>query len=324
MNPNSYSISLNGGHPKMGPTAAFGFAAPHDAPIPYLQRIRDYYVGLGYGAPYVFAHYADVPFTRLAKPLSDARVALITTAAPFQADKGDQGPGAPYNAAAKFFAVYSGDSAGDHDLRISHIAIDRAHTTAADPGTYFPLPALREAARAGLMGSVAPRFHGAPTNRSHRTTLETDAPEIVARCLADGADAAVLVPNCPICHQTVSLTARALEAAGIATVVMGCAKDIVEWVGVPRLLFSDFPLGNGAGRPHDKATQAGTLALALRVLETAPAPRTTVQSPLHWSDDPVWKLDYSNIEQLSADEIARRRAEFDRGKEVAKAVKRAL
>jgi len=42
---------------------------------------------------------------------------------------------------------------------------------------------------------VAPRFHGAPTNRSHRTTLERDCPELLARCLADAADAAVLVAN---------------------------------------------------------------------------------------------------------------------------------
>jgi len=49
----------------------------------------------------------------------------------------------------------------------------------------------------------------------------------------------------------VSLIARHLEANGIPTVVMGCAKDIVERVGVPRFLFSDFPLGNAAGRPND-------------------------------------------------------------------------
>jgi D-proline reductase (dithiol) PrdB len=303
------------------PAAAFGLASPDDAPIPYLQRIRDYYVGLGYGAPYVFAHYANVPFTTLTKPLAQSRVAIVTTAAPYRADAGDQGPRAPYNAAAKFYSVYSGDTDRDHDLRISHIAIDRVHTTAEDPGTYFPLLALHEAAHQGRIGGVAPRFHGAPTNRSHRTTVETDAPEIVARCKADEVDAALLLPNCPICHQTLSLTARALEQAGIATVVMGCAKDIVEWVGVPRLLFSDFPLGNAAGRPHDKASQAATLELALRVLETAPGPRTTVQSPLLWSADPTWKLDYSNIARLSPDEIARRRSEFDKGKEVAKGVK---
>ena len=85
---------------------------------------------------------------------------------------------------------------------------------------------------------------------------------------------------------------------------MGCAKDIVEYCGVPRFLFSDFPLGNAAGRPNDPDSQAFTLELALRILEAAPAPRTTVQSPLRWSDDPSWKLDYSNIERLSAAEIA--------------------
>src|SRR5262245_1820121 len=292
----------------------FGFAEPHDAPIPYLRRTREYYAGLGYGVPYEFAHYAQVPFHRLAKPLAQARVTIVTTAAPYQPGKGDQGPGAPYNAAAKFYTVYSGDTGRDHDLRISHIAIDRKHTTAEDPGTWFPLPELRGAEGRGRIGQVAPRFHGLPTNRSHRTTLEVDGPELVARCRADGVDAVILVPNCPVCHQTVSLVARALEAGGIATVVMGCAKDIVEHVGVPRFLFSDFPLGNSAGRPNDPASQAATLELALRVLESAPAARTTVQSPLKWSDSPGWKLDYCNIERLTPEEIARRRAEFDQGK----------
>ena len=95
-----------------------------------------------------------------------------------------------------------------------------------------------------------------------------------------------------MCHQTVSLAARHLEENGIATIVMGCAKDIVEYCGVPRFLFSDFPLGNAAGRPKVPPSQAFTLELALRVLESAPAPRTTVQSPLRWSSDPSWKLDY--------------------------------
>jgi D-proline reductase (dithiol) PrdB len=300
-----------------GVDADLGFAAGDDVPIPYLTRIRDYYQGLGYGAPYRWAHYTQVPFRPLGKPLAHCRVALITTAAPYQPGKGDQGPGASYNAAAKFYRVYSGDSAADPDLRISHVAYDRAHTTAEDSSTWFPLRQLRRQAQAGRIGAVAARFHGAPTNRSQRTTLAQDAPELLMRCREDGADAAILVPNCPVCHQTVSLAARHLEANGIATIVMGCAKDIVEYVGVPRFLFSDFPLGNSAGRPGDPDSQAFTLDLALRVLEAAPAARTTVQSPLKWSADPSWKLDYANIDRLSDDEIRRRRAEFDREKEIA-------
>jgi D-proline reductase (dithiol) PrdB len=299
----------------------FGFAPDDDAPIPYMARTREYYQALGYATPYRWAHHVEAPFTRLAKPLDRARIAIVTTAAPFDPAKGDQGPGAKYNGGAKFYSVYDGDTSKSHDLRISHIAYDRVHTSAEDPGTWFPLPQLHAAARQGRIGEVAPRFFGVPTNRSHRVTIETDAPEILARCRADGVDAAILVPNCPVCHQTVSLVARHLESNGIPTVIMGCAKDIVEHAAVPRFLFSDFPLGNSAGKPHDEASQAFTLELALRVLESAIAPQTTVQSPLRWSADPAWKRDYNNVAALSPEELARRRRDFDAQKEVAKGLR---
>jgi glycine/betaine/sarcosine/D-proline reductase family selenoprotein B len=298
-----------------------GFAPDYDAPIPYMQRTRDYYRAIGYTTPYRWAHHVDAPFTALAKPLREARVALITTAAPYQPGKGDQGPGAAYNGSAKFYAVYSGDTSETHDLRISHIGYDRTHTTATDSGTWFPLPALRQAVAAGRIGALTQRFHGAPTNRSHRVTIETDAPEILARCRADGVDAVVLVPNCPVCHQTVSLVARHLEANGISTVISGCAKDIVEHAAVPRFLFNDFPLGNAAGKPHDGDSQAFTLELALRVLESAVAPRTTVQSPLRWSKDASWKRDYLDLQQMPPEELERRRQEFDRQKSIARKIR---
>ena len=115
-----------------------------------------------------------------------------------------------------------------------------------------------------------------------------------------------------------SLVARHLEANGIPTVIMGCAKDIVEHCGVPRFLFSDFPLGNSAGRPFDLESQALTLELGLRVLETAPAARTTVQSPLRWQEDASWKLDFSNLDRMTPEQIAERRREFDEIKAIAK------
>ena len=122
-----------------------------------------------------------------------------------------------------------------------------------------------------------------------------------------------------MCHQTVSLAARHLEASGIPTVIMGCAKDIVEHCGVPRFLWSDFPLGNSCGRPFDVESQRRTLELALRVLESAPAARTTVQSPLRWSEDASWKRDYNDLSSLTPEAIAQRRREFDAVKTIAKA-----
>jgi hypothetical protein len=292
----------------------------NDMPIEYIKRTREYYLALGYGAPYEWACFADVPFSALVKPMNECTVAVVTTAAPFQSDKGDQGPGAPYNAAAKFYEVYGCASAGDPDLRISHIAIDRDHTTAEDLGTYFPLKALKRASQDGRIGKVADRFFGLPTNRSTRTTIEVDGPALLAMCKADGVDVAILVPNCPVCHQSVSIAARVLEEGGIATVVMGAAKDIVERVGAPRFVFSDFPLGNSAGKPNDCQSQKTTLNMALDLVAEADQPRTTRQSPLAWDGARDWKDDYSNAAKLSAEEIAQRKKAFDDAKRTAKQV----
>ena len=222
-------------------------------------------------------------------------------------------------AVPSFYKVYDGDTSKQHDLRISHIGYDRKHTSATDSGTWFPLPQLLKAAASGRIGEVAPRFFGAPTNRSHRVTIDTDAPEILAHCQADEVDVAVIVPNCPVCHQTSALVARHLEANGIATVVMGCAKDIVEHSGGATVFVQRFPRWvNSAGKPHDVASQAQTLELALTLLESASGARTTMQSPLRWSADASWKLDYNNVAQMSPEELARRRAEFDKQKEIAR------
>ncbi len=92
-----------------------------------------------------------------------------------------------------------------------------------------------------------------------------------------------------MCHQTVGLVARHLEAHGIPTVVFGCARDIVEHCGVPRFVFSDFPLGNPCGKPFDPASQRAILALGLDLLEHATAPGTTVVAPFTWGQDESWK-----------------------------------
>jgi hypothetical protein len=292
----------------------------HDLPIAYIERTRRYYLALGYPEPYRWAHHAQVPFRRLGRPLSECTVGLVTTAAPRAAEGARAADEVAYRAGAKFARVYSADSAHDPALRIDHVAIDFQHARTDDPNAWFPLAALRRAAAAGRIGRVAARFQGMPTNRSQRHTLDVDVPELVGRCRHDRCDAVVLVPNCPVCHQTLSLAARGLEQSGIATVLIGSAKDVVERAGVARFAFTDFPLGNAAGRPHDVASQDAVLALALDLLEHAPAARTTVQSPLRWSDDPAWKLDYANPDRLTPEQLAQRRRAFDRAKAEAKAV----
>ena len=119
-----------------------------------------------------------------------------------------------------------------------------------------------------------------------------------------------------------SLIARHLEAHGIPTVIMGCAKDIVEQAGVPRFLWSDFPLGNSAGKPNDPESQRETLAMALTLFETATEARTTVASPQVWSEDDAWKFDFMNVDALPPEKIERMKAEFLEQKRIANEIKK--
>ena len=98
-----------------------------------------------------------------------------------------------------------------------------------------------------------------------------------------------------MCHQTVSLVARYLEANGIPTVMIGSALDIVEHCGTPRFVFSDFPLGNPCGHPWNPDMQTRTVEIALRLLESATAPRATVRSLFAWKPDPGWRERYNRV-----------------------------
>ena len=171
------------------------FADSQDVPVRYMQRLRDYYLALGYDNPYRWAQYAEVPFCPLDKSLSESRVGLVTTAAPFKPDAGEQGARAPYNAAAKFYQVYSYPSDQDQFLGISHLGYDRVYSSAEDINAFFPLEALRQAAARGRIGEVGPRYYGAPTNRSQATTVRQDCDDILFMMQEDEVDLAILVPS---------------------------------------------------------------------------------------------------------------------------------
>jgi hypothetical protein len=121
----------------------------------------------------------------------------------------------------------------------------------------------------------------------------------------------------------VSLVARHLEEGGISTVIIGSARDVVEHCGVPRFLFTDLPLGNSCGKPWDAEMQRRIVGLALDLLESATAPRTTVQAPFAWSEDPSWKERYARIDPSQVENLRRageaRRAIQQRLKEEGKA-----
>jgi hypothetical protein len=101
----------------------------------------------------------------------------------------------------------------------------------------------------------------------------------------------------------VSLVARHIEANGIPTVMIANARDIVEFCGVPRLLFVDYPLGNPCGEPFKADQQRDIVSRALDLLETASEPRSTVVAPYVWPHGDDWKrLIFSDEQSFLSEE----------------------
>jgi hypothetical protein len=157
----------------------------HRTFVSYIDKSREYYAARGYANPYRWAHFDDVPFAALRRPLSQSGVTLITTA--HLIPTGGE--------VAGLHEVYSVTSDKLPDgLTTDGLFWDRQATHTDDLDSYFPLQRLQEFARGGRIGRLARRLHGVPTEYSQRSTRERDAPEVLRRCREDGADAALLVP----------------------------------------------------------------------------------------------------------------------------------
>ena len=151
--------------------------------VPYMLRTRDYYRAQGYDKDYQWAHNSDAPFTPLAKPLAGSTLAVITTAMPDT----EQG-----RAERRVYSTVCDPIPGS--MYTEELSWDKGATHTRDVNSFLPLVQLGELAKQNKLGGITSRFHSVPTTYSQRATREEDAPEILKRCLEDGADIALLVP----------------------------------------------------------------------------------------------------------------------------------
>ena len=129
--------------------------------------------------PYRWARRTGTPFTPLAVPLDEARVGVVTTAT-----TPDLEPRALY--AAPSWPT-------PPTMQTDHLEWHRSATHTDDVGSYLPLDRLRHLADVGVIGSLAPRFFGAPTLYSHRRT-DANAATIGTWAIEDRVDLMLLVP----------------------------------------------------------------------------------------------------------------------------------
>jgi len=162
-------------------------------PVKYIDRTRDYYLAQGYEKPYQWAHFEEVPFTRLSKPLSDCCVALVSTSD--VAVRNADGEGRDKSDELLVGNAYSIPTNTPVERLFSRQEHYDQHATHLDDvNSYFPVTRLQEKVEQGRIKSLAPRCHGVYTAYSQKKTLEVDAPEVLRRCREDEVDIAVLTP----------------------------------------------------------------------------------------------------------------------------------
>ena len=159
----------------------------HRTFLSYIDLSREYYAAHGYTQPYKWLSHAEVPFTRLLKPLAKCRVGLVTTAdleKPPGTDKMER------QRARRGYAHPAGE-APDH-FYTRDLQWDQETTHTEDNDSFMPLNRLEECAAAGKIGSASPRFYGVVTDYSQGKTIRESAPQVLQFCVEDGVDALVL------------------------------------------------------------------------------------------------------------------------------------
>ncbi len=157
-------------------------------PIDYIQRTKDQYDALGYPAYRWVVNETPPPFTPLAKPLTESRVALVASGGIYQLGQ----TAFHFKDDTSFRAI---DVAVSPDsLRVSHFAYDTTDAK-ADVNVVFPYQTLKDLARLGRIGSLARRAYtfmgGIYSARKVRALL---APAMAEQLIRDEVDVAIMVP----------------------------------------------------------------------------------------------------------------------------------
>lgn len=137
-----------------------------------------------------------IPWTPLAKPLSQCTVALLSSGG--IAMKGDM----PFDQEGERRNPWWGDpsyrilsgSASDKDVGFFHLHVDVSDAQ-QDLNCLLPIQRLNGLAQGGEIGSAAPRHYSIMGyNPQPRALLEETTPKIIAQLRSDGVDAILLAP----------------------------------------------------------------------------------------------------------------------------------
>jgi D-proline reductase (dithiol) PrdB len=252
-------------------------------PVSYIPLISGKYASQGYAVYQWVNHVDPPPWKPMPRPLSHTRLALAASGGIYAAGQ----KAFHYKDDVSFRAIPV--DAAQEDLRVAHFAFDLTDAR-KDPNVIFPLAALKRLVQKGDVGQLTDHaFTFMGGIYSARRVAEELAPALAERILSEGAEAALLVPVCPVCHQTTAIVARCLEQKGVCTLCLTSALDITRSVNPPRIAFLDYPIGYICGKPGDSALQEAIVREALSAFDAIQTPGGIRRLPFSWSPDASWK-----------------------------------
>ena len=218
---------------------------------------------------YPFVENIHSPFTPVRRALPMLNLALITSAG-------------AYIDGTEPFDIASKD--GDMSYREIPVEVEagdlryaaKGYNTAAineDRNAQIPVDRLLEYAENGVIGGLNNVWWSVSSHIPNAARVADElAPAIADRLARYDIHAALFIPASPLCHQTLGLVARCVEAAGIPTITISVDPKITDKVRPPRTAYYNGDFGSVAGKPNWREYQLRVLDETLRWMETFDQP----------------------------------------------------
>ena len=208
----------------------------------------------------------ELPWVVNSKPLSEKKIAIITTAGlNFREDNNFEFADSSYRALPRDLA--------SSDILMTHASVnyDRGGFQ-EDINVVFPVDRFKELESEGVIGRLADVNYSFMGGGMLPDVYEANVRGLAKLLKADGVDAAFIVPVCPNCSRTVCGISYYLESEGIPTTGIALFREIAETMKPPRSLWVSFPLGRPLGKPSDAAFQIEVIKRALGLLDAEQGP----------------------------------------------------
>lgn len=158
------------------------------------------------------------------------------------------------------------------DLRYAAKGYDPKAVT-EDRNAQIPIDRLREYEANAVIGSLNNVWWSVSSHIPNAMRVATElGTHIAERLRRYEVQAALFIPASRLCHQTLGLVARAVEEAGIPTIMLSVDPAMTDKVRPPRTAYYNGELGSVAGKPNWSEYQLRILDETLRWIETFDQP----------------------------------------------------